>query len=188
MLAEAQLPTSNVQFGEENETWRNIAAAELPAMPSLDETLATAESTEEAASHEAIPLSVASAVRRPFVFLEEQALQPAEEFVVFQDWEGVVETVGAETFHARLRDQTRNEGYASEIAELPIADVSADDRELLRPGAIFYLTLGRVTRASGRQERVGRLVFRRLPAWTPSTFRRAQQRAERLSQFLAPQN
>jgi hypothetical protein len=107
---------------------------------------------------------------------------------VLQDWEGAVDSIGPETFRARLRDRTKEEAYASEIVELPVADVSDDDRELLRPGAIFYLTVGRLTRASGRQDRVGRLVFRRLPAWTASALHSAEQRAERLRRFLAPQN
>lgn len=103
---------------------------------------------------------------------------------VLQDWEGVVETMGDENFTARLRDLTNEENYPSEIAELPIEDISDDDQELLQVGAVFYLTVGRSIRPNGRQQRFGRIVFRRLPGWTSSTLHRAEKRAKRLSRFL----
>jgi len=103
---------------------------------------------------------------------------------ILQDWEGIVETVGDENFTARLRDLTNEENYPSEIAELPIEDISDDDQELLKVGAVFYLTVGRSIRPNGRQQRFGRIVFRRLPGWTSSTLHRAEKRAKRLSRFL----
>lgn len=110
--------------------------------------------------------------------------KPKHKSVVLQDWEGVVETVGDESFTARLRDLTINERDPSEIAEFPVEDVSDDDRELLDVGAVFYVTVGRLIRSNGRQERFGRIVFRRLPGWTSSTLRRAEKRAERFSHYL----
>lgn len=110
--------------------------------------------------------------------------KPRDKSVVLQDWEGVVETVGNESFTARLRDLTINERDPSEIAEFPVEDVSDDDRELLDVGAVFYVTVGRLIRSNGRQERFGRIVFRRLPGWTSSTLRRAEKRAERFSRYL----
>jgi hypothetical protein len=201
-VAEALPLTSNVDFGRTRETWRRIPAAEVTAMPLVDSettgelisgssaevSSATEGSAEEVPGGEVIPFGVKFAVRRPLLFPPEQTLERPENFSVLQDWEGVVETVDAETFTARLRDRTNNESYAAEKAELPISDISDDDLELLRPGAIFYLTIGRLTRPNGRQDRLGRLVFRRLPGWTESTLRRAEQRAERLRRFLAPQN
>ena len=110
--------------------------------------------------------------------------RPEHRTEVLQQWEGIVETVGDENFTARVRDLTNNEHYPSEIAELPIEDISDDDRELLQTGAVFYLTVGRSISFNGRQQRFGRIVFRRLPGWTPSTFRRAEKRAKNLSRFL----
>ena len=104
--------------------------------------------------------------------------------VILQDWEGVVETVGDESFTARLRDLIVNERYPSETAKLPIEDISDDDQELLKVGAVFYLTVGRLKRPNGRQQRFGRIVFRRLPGWTFSTLQRAEKRAERFSRIL----
>ena len=109
---------------------------------------------------------------------------PEYQTEVLQQWEGIVETVGNESFTSRLRDLTNKEYYPREIAELPIEDISDDDQELLQEGAVFYLTVGRSIHFSGRQQRFGHIVFRRLPGWTPSTLRRAEKRAERLSRFL----
>jgi hypothetical protein len=201
-VAEARPVTSNVDFGRTTETWRRIPAAEVTAIPLVErETtgeLTSGSSTElsstaggsaqELPTGEVVPLRVRLEVRRPLLFPQEQSPELQENFLVLQDWEGVVETIDAGTFTARLRDRTNNEAYAAEKAELPMADISNDDQELVRSGAIFYLTIGRLTRANGRQDRLGRLVFRRLPGWTASTLLRAEQRAERLRRFLAPKN
>ena len=191
MAAEVRPLTANLDFERTRETWRRVPVAVVPTKPLVrqEEALSGSSSEPSSATESAAPASAGKLVaRRPLLFAAEQAPEAPEEFLVLQDWEGVVDAIGSETFTARLRDRTNKEDYASEIAELPIADVSEDDRELLRRGAIFYMTVGRLTRASGRQDRVGRLVFRRLPAWTESTLRRAEQRAERLRHFLAPQN
>jgi hypothetical protein len=199
MLAEARpstayLPIERIDDLEPIEqTWRYIPAAEVSTKPLVsrekapEEVLSGTPAQPSSTTESAAAFAEKVTAPRPLLFPVEQAPELPEKFLVLQDWEGAVESIGPETFSARLRDWTNKETYASEIAELPIADVSDDDRELLRPGAIFYLTVGRVTRHNGRQDRVGRLVFRRLPAWTGSTLRRAEQRAERLRRFLAPQ-
>ena len=202
MVAEARPLTANLDFDQAGGTWRRISVAKVTdkrlivseaigegVSAAPDKPLSTTESTPAAVPNgKGVPSELRFMTRRPFLFHEEQSPEQRERFLVLQDWEGVVETIGNETFTARLRDRASSESYAGEMAELPVADISEDDRELLRSGAVFYLTVGRLVRASGRQERVGRLVFRRLPAWTASTLRRAKQRAERLTRFLVPQN
>ena len=106
---------------------------------------------------------------------------------VLQEWEGVVERIEGDIFVARLRDMTADEVYPGEIAELPVADVSDNDRELLRVGAVFYMTVGYYVWADGRRERFGRVVFRRLPGWTASALERARERARRITRFLRPE-
>jgi hypothetical protein len=199
LLAGAQLLTGYLAFERSDylepieQTWRHIPAVEVPTkllvsgQKAAGEVLSGSPAQPLSATESATAFAERVTAPRPLVFPDEQAPEVPEKFLVLQDWEGAVESIGPETFTARLRDWTNKEAYASEIAELPIADVSDDDRELLRPGAIFYLTVGRVIRHNGRHDRVGRLVFRRLPAWTASTFRRAEQRTERLRRFLAPQ-
>ena len=120
-------------------------------------------------------------------FPEEKSSERSEE--ILQDWEGVVDEVDEEgkLFTARLRDLVAGEIYPSRMAEIPIGDVSDDDRRLLRSGAVFYLTAGRALR-KGRREMFGRIVFRRLPNRTPADLRRVEERARRLIDFLEPEN
>jgi hypothetical protein len=191
VAVQARPLTTNLDFEPARETWHRVPAALVPTKPVVTQEAALSGSSAEPFSmtESTPPTSTGKLVaRRPLLFPTGQAPESPEDFLVLQDWEGAVDSIGPQTFTARLRDRTNKDGYASEIAELPIADISGDDRELLRPGAIFYMTVGRATRASGRQDRVGRIMFRRLPAWTESTLRRAQQRAERLRRFLVPQN
>ena len=114
---------------------------------------------------------------------EEKSTERSEEII--RDWEGVVDEVLEDEgiFSARLCDLTAGEIYPSETAEIPIEDVSDDDRELLRPGAVFYLTTGRSLRR-GRWELFGRMAFRRLPSRTPADLRRIEERARSLIDFL----
>lgn len=108
--------------------------------------------------------------------------------VIIQDWEGIVESIETETFTALLRDLTANEAYPGEMADLPIEDIAPDDRGLLKPGAIFYLTVGRSIYPTGQQQRFSRMEFRRLPVWTSADFSRADERAQRLARFLGSES
>ena len=114
---------------------------------------------------------------------EEKSSQRSEEII--RDWEGIVDEVLEDEgiFVALLRDLTAGEIYPSETVEIPIEDVSDDDRELLRQGAVFYLTMGRSLRG-GRWELFGRMAFRRLPDRTPADLRRIEERARSLIDFL----
>ncbi len=186
-MAGARSLTASLDVAPPGATWP-ISAAEVSTKLLVNgaEELSGSPAEPFSATESVLAASARKSVAHRLLLFPEQ--RTLEKFLVLQDWEGVVDSIGPEIFTARLRDRTNEETYASEMVELPVADVSDDDRELLRPGAIFYLTVARVIRASGRQDRVGRLVFRRLPAWTASTLRRAEQRAERLRRFLAPQN
>jgi hypothetical protein len=73
----------------------------------------------------------------------------------------------------------------TEIAEIPIEEVDASDMDLLREGALFYLSVRRRIMPSGRHENASQIVFRRLPAWQKSTLRAAAQEAAELAEFFA---
>ena len=168
-------------------TWRKNSTRHVPAEIPISENIGAKSfpeaSNDENSSKTGQPTQKKK-LRIPVPMAPPKIKKPEHVQEILQDWEGVVETVEGEIFTARLRDLTSNEPYPSETAELPIEDISDDDLELLRVGAVFYLTVGRLIWFNGRQERFGRIVFRRLPGWTPSTLRRAQKRAERLSLFL----
>jgi hypothetical protein len=89
---------------------------------------------------------------------------PTAQFISLQRWEGaVVERVEHE-FLARLHDLTAS--GPEEEATLLMDDVSADDRVLVQPGAVFYLNIGYYISLTGQRIRGTTIRFRRLPSWT----------------------
>jgi len=89
---------------------------------------------------------------------------------VLQVWEGEVEAVDAQTgfFKARLRDRT-DRTHPLEEAEIDVEEVHPTDLALLRPGAVFYWHIARITKGGTRQH-VSQIKFRRLPPPTLDEF------------------
>lgn len=90
-----------------------------------------------------------------------------------QHFEGVVESVDADTFTARLVDLT-NAKNVDELAEFPMRVVARVDRGAVSPGAVFDWFI-RVA------PRVNRIVFRRAKPFTPEQIEAAGREAERLA-------
>lgn len=102
---------------------------------------------------------------------------------ILQEWEGAVETVEEKTFTARLWDLTANEPYPTETVEIPIEDVSENDRELIRPGAAFNLAVVRSVRPDSTGETFGRIMFIR-HVRTDEDMARVERKAQNLIEFL----
>jgi hypothetical protein len=110
-------------------------------------------------------------------------------FNALAEWEGIVNSVGKDTFSASLvqlprgseldrRDQA-NMGFGpTEETELPIEDIPPFDRDLLRPGALFRLVIGYDIKRSGQRIRALSVVFRRLPKWQRSEIAEAARLAD----------
>lgn len=81
-----------------------------------------------------------------------------------QEFEGTVLELTADSIVARLMDRT-NPGLEEE-AEIPLAEVRFEERELVRPGAVFRWTIGDQQGTDGRRTRVSTIRFQRLPSWT----------------------
>jgi uncharacterized protein YjbJ (UPF0337 family) len=94
-------------------------------------------------------------------------------YVTLQEWEGCVERVDGETVFARLRDITRGARELSDLAEIPLEEISPDDVERLAPGSLFRWAIG-YRRTAGVQERFSRIVVRHLPAWTQKEIAEAE--------------
>lgn len=115
------------------------------------------------------PVAVPTARPEPRYFLE-----------ILQQWECVVRSVREAEFVATLHDIT-DPTKVDEDASFSVRDVAASDRALLQPGAVFYWTVGYEENASGQVQRISRIRFRRLPAWT----RRERAEANRVAIELA---
>lgn len=101
---------------------------------------------------------------------------------VLQSWEGVVTEVDDLTreFSARLHDLTNSQGELRE-ALFDLRDVSANDRDLLRAGAVFQWLIGYRRFNFGQMERVSSIVFRRLPAWHSEDLEAARREGEAIA-------
>lgn len=93
---------------------------------------------------------------------------------VRQSWEGVVLSIFEEDalFTARLHNITDPTSFDAE-ATFEIADVSNNDRDLLRIGGVFRWMIGYRRLSYGQMDRVSAIVFRRLPAWTEEDLKQA---------------
>jgi hypothetical protein len=103
--------------------------------------------------------------------------------VALQEWEGIVAELGVKEFTARLSDLTDRTRKGEEEAHFPLREVSEDDLELLRVGAVFRWTIG-FQKLGATKQRISQVVFRRLPQWTIKDIREADQLADQLTQDL----
>lgn len=109
----------------------------------------------------------------------------SDRLIAMAEWEGYVVSVNADerTFVARLFD-VRTKERVQEEAEFLLDDVRPDDVDLAREGGIFRWVIGYRDRANGNRERITKIVFRRLPAWTRSDFEKASQEAARIANAI----
>lgn len=108
---------------------------------------------------------------------------PQAEFQVLQQWEGEVTAISRDRFTAIIRDRT-NRSQPDEEVELPVEEVSPDDRALLELGAVFYWNIGRERTAYGQVKRVSEIRFRRLPMWTKQDLRAIESEAKELRKLF----
>jgi hypothetical protein len=109
---------------------------------------------------------------------------PLKPLQLLQEWEGTVTEVKDESFVCDLVDITAGHSIPEEIAELPIDEISEDDRDLLRPGALFRWTIG-YYEAGGVRRKTSQVQFRRLPMWRPQDLKKSEEWADKMAKFLA---
>lgn len=102
--------------------------------------------------------------------------KPREHVVIHQRWEGYVEAVTGSGFGALLISLAEG-SRDDERTEIDFDEVSAFDRPLIVPGAVFYWSLGYRVRPSGQREGLSVIRFRRLPTWTADELRVAARAA-----------
>lgn len=102
-------------------------------------------------------------------------------FNVIQKWEGKVLEVGEETFTAELIPLKGEEGEL--IAEIYIDEqIDEDDLSLLRPGSIFYWTIG--YKKDPYTMTISLIRFRRIPPITKGQLLKANIQASKLKAFF----
>ena len=76
-------------------------------------------------------------------------------------WDGIVLSIGPRTFKARVA--AIGADRPEQAAEFSLSDVSDEDSDLFRPGALFYWTISYRDLPYGRVGRLSEIRFRRLP-------------------------
>ena len=104
-------------------------------------------------------------------------------FHLLQIWEGIVEKVTEEEFIASLQDKT-NPSNPEEGVEISLGEVSDEDLNLVRPGAVFYWSIGYEDSIGFPRQRVSRIRFRRLSGWTPQEIMMSEEKAKEFARLF----
>ena len=99
-----------------------------------------------------------------------------------QEWEGRVIEIGRNEFEARLLDLTSGDDVAREVATIPLQEVDAEDRALMREGSIFRWVIGHERSVDGTRRRVSRIVFLDPPRLTERDLKKGREWAAWLRQ------
>jgi len=139
-------------------------------------------------AEELLPLDTGKAQEslRKIVPLVPRFSSKPSRFRALQKWEGHVREIKADMFVAELVDLDKV--APMEEAEIPLQEVSEEDRELLKIGAIFYWTIGYSESPAGTRRRAGEIRFRRLPAWTKREISEAERDAKEIIDALSWKN
>jgi hypothetical protein len=106
---------------------------------------------------------------------------PRDTFIALRKWRGQVIGMKSNTFKAKL--DSLLEAEPQKVADVFLEEVSPEERELIKEGAIFYWSIGYLNRPSGRI-RASVIRFQRQPLWSERNISEAQSRAEKLMQHL----
>ncbi len=153
---------------------RSVLVTELPQTASSSFSMAGTSAVQRA--NLAPNHAELAASRIPRVVAVPKPAKDVERFLAKQRWEGVVTSVTGDSFVAELRNQTDTTAPL-EVAEILRAELSADDVPLLKPGAVFYWSIGYHVTKFGQQTKQSSIRFRRLPAWIAADLSAARDEA-----------
>lgn len=81
-------------------------------------------------------------------------------FKIIKKWEGCIEEINGKDIIAKLFDE---KDYSYDIFEFDIEDISSDDQEMIKIGALFFFYLTYHTDDRGTTMRSSYFKFRRFP-------------------------
>lgn len=155
--------------GVERESNASVTAQASQNSPDITRTLSLGEHARFATP---VPVAVANT-------LDADA-------AVIQIWEGTVLSVDpeAKSFVADLRAKIGT--VPEHRGELSLQYVAPQDEDLVREGAVFYLTLYNRRKKGGTIENSQELRFRRLPSWSHSQLVKVEEISSRLRAKMRP--
>ena len=95
-----------------------------------------------------------------------------------QEWEGWVTEIRDDEFEARLLDVTAGDQVDREVATIPLEEVGAEERTLMRVGAIFRWVIGYERSVGGTRRSVSQIVFLDPPRLTGLDLEKGREWAE----------
>lgn len=112
--------------------------------------------------------------KAPVFFLESKPL--GERAISLQKWRGIVTDVSEKYFRAKLINLT-DIGYDEE-SEIFFSEITDEDVELIKPGAVFYWSIGYNHSSTGQRRKFSDIRFRRLPNWSNKEIELARNKAK----------
>lgn len=103
-------------------------------------------------------------------------------FTSLQKWKGYVTSFNEEIIFAQLTNLTNTS--SAEFAEIPVEEISNEDKDLLSIGAVFYWNIGYYDNETGQRTRVSVIRFQRLPKWTKKELHEAEIEAEEIEKYF----
>ncbi len=95
-----------------------------------------------------------------------------------QEWEGRVIKIERNEFEACLLDLTDGNDIDREVATIPLQEVGAEDRALMKVGSIFRWVIGYERSVGGTRRHVSQIVFLDPPRLTERDLRKGIEWAE----------
>ncbi len=111
---------------------------------------------------------------------DQRNIKPKRTLHPIAEWEGYVETITGDEFSVILVNISSNSSMPTDQAIFSRDDISDNDFQLLRIGAIVRWIIGRERLPTGQVRKVSKLYFRRLPPHTESDYKRAYSKAKAL--------
>jgi len=112
--------------------------------------------------------------------LASRAIDTSPNSVELEVWEGVVLGLDPSKKYMKVKLEAKSQSIESHTAEISMDRVPEQDLDLVRPGAIFYLSLfDQTTKGTVRNSQ--ELRFRRRPDWSSQQIKRIQADAKALA-------
>lgn len=175
------MPASTDVFVESRERELTYKAETEVAVPQVNRSLKTVITDDSGRSSSDVDAQNEQPPFDPSVLqhLYHVDVSPVADSTPLQIWEGTVLQVddGSRAMHVIL--DAKMQQVPRHTADIDLEWVSEQDKDLVRPGAVFYLTLFKRTKR-GSIENAQELRFRRRPAWSPTQLKHIEEDASEL--------
>jgi len=176
-------PTPRSFLEDDPHSAQDAAPEELTPVQKLPETTEPPDlSQPEARKASTSDLAVQPAFEPP---IPSQWAPVSGDSIPLHIWEGTVESVDYDARIMRVLLDAKWGDIPQHTADIELQWVSDQDLDLLRPGAVFYLTLYKRTNR-GSIENSQELRFRRLPSWSMAQLKRIDDDAAMLLSKMKP--